>query len=150
MHLSTPAWSDLHDLALVYVMSLYSRVETRGLAEASLMETILSGENPPPEGIPHPDIVRRLGQFHPEVSERRLHQVFQEAFLMYVSVAGASMLDVAVVSLHRSLPRPRRLAVLNDLAGLASSSDELYSAGAAFVQYLAARWDLEPNPGRGE
>lgn len=131
---AAPAWSDLHDLALVYLVLLYSASTHAPRGEAS--------SAPLPE-----DARRRLAQLYPDVEEAYLHRAFREAFLMHVSVAGASMLEVAVVSLRRTLPRARRVAVLDDLAGLVAESghaEGLHPADLSFIQYLAARWDLEP------
>jgi hypothetical protein len=124
------AWSDLHDLALVYLAFPHSARASSG----------------PPR-----DARRRLAERYPDVSDERLHQAFHEALLMHVGVAGAAMLDVSVASLGQSLPRSHRLAVLDDLAGLASDgADEVDLSGRSFIQSLAVRWDLQSMPGRDE
>lgn len=131
-----PAWSDLHDLALVYLALLYSPSASPAVERAPQRAE---------------DARSRLAGLYPGISEARLHRAFHEALLMYVSVAGAPMLDVAVASLRRTLPRPRRLAVLDDLASLAADgSGDRQSAGASFLQYLAVRWDLEARRERSE
>ena len=171
--MSAPAWSDLHDLALVYHALLYSALDeeersVREKARERLRTDRLDDEvsltsaegqerlaqasrlrKPQSPGPLFENALRRLVQLYPEVHDARWHQVFQEAFLMYVGVASTPMLDVAVASLGSALPRTRRLAVLNDLAGLASEGKEVpSSSGLSFIQYLAVRWDLTSVPER--
>ena len=172
--MSAPAWSDLHDLALVYHALLYSaldeeersgrkkareRLRTDRLVGDEVSLTSTEGQErlgqasrlrkPQSPGPLSENALRRLVQLYPEVHDARWHQVFQEAFLMYVSVASTPMLDVAVASLGSALPRTRRLAVLNDLTGLASEGKEVPSpSGLSFIQYLAVRWDLTSVPER--
>lgn len=145
--MSHPAWSDLHDLALVYLAFVYS-TEREKDAGPQVFGRETSKE---PPAARREEARRRLVQRHPEVGEERLRRIFHEAFLMYVGTARAPMLDVAVASLHRALPRPRRVAVLDDLTGLAADDGgDLRASGASFIQYLAFCWELEPMPGRPE
>lgn len=127
---ATLSWSDLHDLALIYLVLLHrpGRPSAR------------SGEVPAPLQAA---ARRHLAHFYPDAGEARLRRVLHDALIMYVGIGGAPMLDVSVASLRRALPRPYRAAVLDDLAGLAESEGDLLPGRMAFLQDLAYHWDLD-------
>lgn len=84
-----------------------------------------------------------LGTWFPDVDDRRLRRVIQEALLAHVSEAGDQMLAATVESLHQSMPRDQRIAVLSDLADIAMADGFVVPGEASFIERLAQEWDIE-------
>lgn len=118
------AWSALHEMALIYLALLYS--SERDLRTDSTAMT-------------HDLLVT----WFPDVGERRLDRVIQEALLVHVSEFGDQMLTTAVESLHQSMPRDQRIAVLSDLADIAMADGFVVPDEASFIERLAQEWDIE-------
>jgi hypothetical protein len=63
--------------------------------------------------------------------------------LVYMSPQRDDMIDTAIVSVYESMPKPTRIAVLNDLADIASADGIIVGGEIGFIQDLARRWDVE-------
>lgn len=119
------AWSSLHEMALLYLTLLYSadddpRTETGAAMTRDLLLT-----------------------WFPDVDARRLDRIIQQALLVHVGEAGDQMLAAAVESLHQTMPRDQRIAVLSDLADIAMSDGFVVPDEASFIERLAQEWDIE-------
>ncbi len=120
-HLS---WSALHDLALINLVLAHGPGGQELFAEDALVQ-------------------QTLQRHSPEAPPQRIRQALRDALLVYVGAASEQMLDLAVVSLGQVLPRARRVAVLEDLADLASADGHIVPSEIAFIQQLARRWNVE-------
>ena len=121
---SPQSWSPLHDLGLIYLSLMHGAD-----AEIDPSEQTLSLE--------------RLKAWHPEQDEGRLKEVMAEVMLVYVGGSGRQMLDTSVVSLRHALPKGKRIAVLNDLADIASADGMIVPGEVSFIQQLARHWEVE-------
>ena len=123
---STPDWTALHDLGLVY------------LALAHGSDTDLS-----------PDERNLMGEKLQEWSDRasqpmqETDKVLNDVMLVYMGGSGDQMLRASVVSLKETLDKPLRVAVLNDLADVASADGQLVEGEISFIQRLVREWDVE-------
>lgn len=119
-----PAWGPLHDFALICLALMHGTDEEAGPAEDEA-------------------VLHILAERYPEAGPERTRRALHEAMLTYIGVAGNQMLDIAVVSLRQTLPKQRRIALLDDLASIASADGSVMPAEVSFIQHLAREWDVE-------
>jgi hypothetical protein len=117
-------WSPLHDLALIYLALTHG-------ADADLDPSELEAMS------------IKLQDWQPGSGLKRIRQVMNEVLLVYMSPQRDDMIDTAVVSVYESMPKPTRIAVLNDLADIASADGVIVGGEIGFIQDLARRWDVE-------
>lgn len=118
------AWSSLHEMALIYLTLLHSAEATSQADRADTARELL------------------LSWF-PDVDDRRLDRVIQQAMLVHIGEAGDQMLTAAVESLHQTMPRDQRIAVLSDLADIAMADGFVVPDEVSFIERLAQEWDIE-------
>ena len=117
-------WGTLHDLALVYLFLAHGTDEDLSPIER---ETISE----------------RLHAWQPQSASSRISRIVDEVMLTYMGIYGREMLDLSIASLKESLQSDRRIAVLNDMATLATSDGMLAPGEVAFIQQLARFWEVE-------
>lgn len=117
-------WSDQHDLALLYLALVHGTDLEIDPAEQSAM-------------------VEKLGAWLPGAGGAQVNQVLQEVMLTYLSDHSREMVEASMVSLKAQLDRTTRIAVLNDLADLASADGTLVPGEIAFIQQLAQYWEVD-------
>lgn len=117
-------WSPLHDLALIYLALTHG-------ADADLDPSELDAMSV------------KLNDWQPGTGMKRIQKVMNEVLLVYMSPQRDDMIDTAVVSVYESMPKPTRIAVLNDLADIASADGVIVGGEISFIQDLARRWDVE-------
>lgn len=117
-------WSALHDLALIYLALTHG-------ADADLDPSELDAMSV------------KLQDWQPGSGLKRIRQIMNEVLLVYMSSQRDDMIDTAVVSVYESMPKPTRIAVLNDLADIASADGIIVGGEVGFIQDLARRWDVE-------
>lgn len=118
------AWSPLHEMALIYLALLNSSDDDLRTDSADMTHDLLV-------------------TWFPDVNDQRLERVIREALLVHVSQSGDQMLATAVESLHQSMPRDQRIAVLSDLADIAMADGLVVPDEASFIERLAQEWDIE-------
>ena len=118
------SWTPLHDLALIYLALTHG-------ADAEI------------DPVEMETMSEKLQEWQPEMAAEHTHHVIEEVMLMYVSGASQNMLTTSVASLRQSLPRDQRVAVLNDLADLASADGMVVPGEVSFIQQLARQWEVE-------
>jgi hypothetical protein len=117
-------WSAMHDLALIYLALTHG-------ADADLDPSELEAMSV------------KLQDWQPGSGLKRIRQVMNEVLLVYMSPQRDDMIDTAIVSVYESMPKPTRIAVLNDLADIASADGIIVGGEIGFIQDLARRWDVE-------
>ena len=118
------AWSPLHDLALVYLALMHGAD-----AEIDPVESKVTSE--------------KLRSWYPEEGQEQIERVMKEVMLMYVGGSSEQMLETSVASLREALPKGQRIAVLNDLADIASADGFIAQGEVSFIQQLAQRWEVD-------
>jgi hypothetical protein len=117
-------WSPLHDLALIYLALTHGADSDLDPTEMEAMSI-------------------KLQDWEPGMGLKRIKTVMNEVLLVYMSPHRDDMIDTAVVSVYESMPKPTRIAVLNDLADIASADGIIVGGEISFIQDLARRWDVE-------
>lgn len=113
-----PAWTLLHDLALIGVVVAHST--DNDLAEREIDV-----------------ILERLGQWQPDLNEEEVRRVLREALAFYATEPGEEELRRSVRALRDALPMMQRLAVLDDLYQIAEADGSLIEAEQAMITSLA-------------
>lgn len=116
-------WSPLHDLAMIYL----------ALAHGTDMDI-----DPAEEAI----MAQKLQAWYPDATVEQAQKVFHEALLTYVGEHSRHMIDTAIVTVKELLTIDMRIAVLNDLAELASADGAIVPGEISFIQQLAEFWDV--------
>ncbi len=117
-------WSPVHDLALVYLALMHGADAQIDPAETATMN-------------------EKLKTWAKNFTPEKLDDIIRHVMLVYVGENGRRMLDASVVSLRQSLAKGQRIAILNDLADIASADGMLASGEVNFIQQLALLWDVE-------
>ncbi len=117
-------WSPVHDLALIYLALTHGADAEINPNEMSVM-------------------AQKLRQWTPQSQSTKLNEVLQEVMLMYVGESRAQMLDTSVASLRGTISKGQRIAILNDLADIASADGMIVPGEVGFIQHLAQQWEVE-------
>lgn len=117
-------WSPLHDLALIYL----------ALAHGTDLEIADSEQE---------KMVERLGAWHTGPAPAQTEKILDEVMLTYMGGHSREMVEASMVSLKESMDWEQRVAILNDLADLASADGTLVPGEIAFIQQLAAFWEMD-------
>ena len=117
-------WSALHDVALLYL----------ALAHGTDMDI------DPSEQV---TMVERLKTWYPEEGPVHAERVMREVMLTYLGGHSRQMVDAAMASIKASMRVEERIAVLNDLADLATADGTLVPGEVSFIQQLARYWEVE-------
>lgn len=117
-------WTPLHDLALIYLALTHGADSDLDPSELEAMSV-------------------KLSDWQPGAQLSLIRRVMNDVLLIYMSPQLNEMLDTAIVSVYESMPRPSRVAVLNDLADIASADGIIVGGEISFIQDLARRWDVE-------
>ena len=117
-------WSVLHDVALLYL----------ALAHGTDLEI---------DSTEQATMVERLKLWCPEEGPARAQRVLNEVMLTYLGGHSREMIDAAIASIKAAMRKEERIAVLNDLADLATADGTLVPGEVSFIQQLAHYWELE-------
>ncbi len=124
-HASEPSeWSVFHDVALLYL----------ALAHGTDMDIDPNEQD---------TMVRRLTEWHPEIGPARAQRILHEVMLTYLGGHSREMIEAAMGSIKAALSKEERIAVLNDLADLATADGALVPGEVSFIRDLARYWELE-------
>ena len=116
-------WGAMHDLTLLYL----------ALVHGTDMDIAPSEQEA---------LLEKLHHWFPEVQPKDTEQVFNEVMLTYMGGHSREMLDTSIASIKESLDKSRRIALLNDLAELATADGTLVPGEVSFIQQLANFWDV--------
>ena len=117
-------WGPLHDLALIYL----------ALAHGTDLEI---------DGSEQEKMVEQLKAWNADAASAQPERILDEVMLTYMSDHSREMVEASMVALKESMDRNERVAILNDLADLASADGMLVPGEIAFIQQLAAFWDMD-------
>lgn len=118
-------WSTLHDLGLIYLALAHG-------ADADLVQ---------PEKR---EMALKLHEWNVDVDDGpAVDEVMHEVMLTYMSDKSDHMIESAVLSVAQSMPKPLRIAILNDLADMASADGQVIASEVTFIQHLAQAWGVE-------
>lgn len=118
------SWTPVHDLALIYLALTHGADAEIDPNEMSVM-------------------AEKLRQWASDENPDQLSDVLEEVMLVYVGESRAQMLDTSVASVRESIPKKERVAILNDLADIASADGMIVPGEVGFIQHLAHQWELD-------
>ena len=119
-----PDWTVAHDLALIYLALTHGADEELDAAEVDAMS-------------------RKLVQWHEGSSLDKIRKVMSEVMLVYMGSSGEQMLETSIASVADSMPKPSRIAILNDLADIATADGTIVMGEVDFIQQLARDWGVD-------
>jgi uncharacterized tellurite resistance protein B-like protein len=120
-----PEWTVTHDLALIYLALTHGADDDLDSAEVDAMS-------------------RKLREWQQDTFEvDRIRKIMQDVMLVYVGSSGEQMLEAAIASVADSMPKPTRIAILNDLADIATADGTVVMGEVDFIQQLARDWGVD-------
>jgi uncharacterized tellurite resistance protein B-like protein len=117
-------WTPAHDLALIYLALTHGADTELDANEVSMMQ-------------------QKLRQWLPKTGTHQIKQVMNQVMLVYLGGSRTQMLDTSVAALRETMPKGQRIAVLNDLADIASADGMIVPGEVGFIQHLATQWELD-------
>ena len=124
MAAGTPTWGALHDLALIYLSLTHGTDAQLDEAEKEAM-------------------LQQLAKWDPRDGEQGdAETILDEVMLVYMSGSSDQMLYTSVVSLGQKLSDANRVAILNDLADMASADGEVVPNEVSFIRQVAQEWGV--------
>lgn len=119
-----PEWTVTHDLALIYLALTHGADEELDSSEVDAMS-------------------RKLSEWRENVELDRIKSIMREVMLVYMGSTGEQMLETAIASVRESTPKGTRIAILNDLADIASADGMIVMGEVDFIQQLARDWGVD-------
>lgn len=117
-------WGMIHDLALLYLTLTHGADNEIDASEQQKME-------------------EKLVTWQPSFASADVQKAINTAMLTYMGQHRRPMIDTAMVSLKASMDKETRIAVLNDLADLATADGLLLPSEISFIQQLAHYWEVD-------
>jgi hypothetical protein len=117
-------WGTLHDLALLYLAFMHG---SRAIKAPFTTQSV----------------VRKMQYWQPQYDADTLRALLSNVLLVYVSLWGEKMLEVAVASLRRDLPEQQRAEILLDIASMVCEGGLYYPDDADFIERIAQAWAVE-------
>ena len=118
------AWTEAHDLSLLYLTLMHGTEQEMGDFEVRMVAACLEARCPDLDPI----------------SARR---ILDYVLLIFISKTGRLMLETTIASLAKSMARPDRLAVVQDLVNIASSDGIVMPKEIQFITHVAHEWDVD-------
>lgn len=119
-----PDWTIAHDLALIYLALTHGADAELASAEVDAMS-------------------RKLHEWHSDFELDRIKSIMHEVMLVYMGSSGDQMLETAIASVADEMPKATRIAILNDLADIASADGAIVMGEVDFIQQLARDWNVD-------
>ena len=119
-----PDWTVTHDLALIYLALTHGADEELDSSEVDAMS-------------------RKLREWHDSFGIDRIKTIMREVMLVYMGSSGEQMLEAAIAAVGEEMPKSTRIAILNDLADIASADGSIVMGEVDFIQQLARDWQVD-------
>lgn len=119
-----PDWTLTHDLALIYLALTHGADEELDSSEVDAMS-------------------RKLQEWHAGFDVDQIKSIMREVMLVYMGSSGEQMLEASIASVADDMPKATRIAILNDLADIASADGAIVMGEVDFIQQLAREWKVD-------
>lgn len=119
-----PAWSVMHDIALMYLIMGHS---SDGELTSDEIQTM----------------VNRLGEWEPDLDEEQIRDIIKTALHYYGQEPDAEDIGDSINAIKESLRRSQRLIVLDDLITIAKSDGDVTDAERDIAESLSAAWHID-------
>lgn len=120
---TSPEWSLLHDISLMYVVMAHS-------TDNELSEPEIGA------------IVERLSEWQPDLDEGSTRRVIGDVLTYYASEPPSERLQTSVTAIKDGLPLMQRLVLLNDLVYIAEADGEFTQYEKEMLATLSSAWDI--------
>lgn len=121
---SYPEWTVAHDLALIYLALTHGADDDLDASEVDAMSQKLRGWN---------------AYFKTD----GVKKIMEDVMLVYVGTSGDQMLEASIASVADEMSKPSRIAILNDLADIATADGAVAMGEVDFIQQLARDWGVD-------
>lgn len=119
-----PEWTVTHDLALIYLALTHGADEELDASEVDAMSS-------------------KLLRWRDSVDRDRIKKIMEEVMLVYMGSSAEQMLEASIASVADSMSKSMRIAVLNDLADIATADGTIVMGEVDFIQQLARDWGVD-------
>jgi uncharacterized tellurite resistance protein B-like protein len=119
-----PEWTVAHDLALIYLALTHGADEELDASEIDAMS-------------------QKLSEWNTHSSGEAVKKIMREVMLVYVGSSGDQMLEASIASVADEMSKPSRIAILNDLADIATADGTIVMGEIDFIQQLARDWGVD-------
>ena len=119
-----PAWSVLHDIALLCIVLAHS-------TDNDLSEVEIAA------------ILERLQDWAPELSEDDVRGILREALAVYAEQPDRETLQRSIEAVRHTLPLMQRLVLLDDLVYIAHADGAYDELEQELIAALAQMWDVK-------
>jgi len=119
-----PEWTVAHDLALIYLALTHGADEELDASEIDAMS-------------------QKLSEWNTHSSREAVKKIMREVMLVYVGSSGDQMLEASIASVADEMSKPSRIAILNDLADIATADGTIVMGEIDFIQQLARDWGVD-------
>ncbi|WP_022835282.1 tellurite resistance TerB family protein [Salisaeta longa] len=116
-------WGLIHELAFLYVLTIHT-------AQEELNNEAIQA------------VLERLQPWQPSLSYENAREVVRTVLQVYSDAPEGAMIEDTVRALKEALPSVQRLAVLDDLYGLARLNGPVSDEERSFITSLAKAWGL--------
>jgi len=121
---SDPAWSVMHDLALIYIIMGHSTDGHLSENEIKVM-------------------IERLGQWEPDLDEKQLRDILRSALQYYGQGPSSQDIQDSIEAIKEALPRSQRLIIIDDLVTIARADGEVGEGEKDVVERLSSAWHID-------
>lgn len=119
-----PEWTVAHDLALIYLALTHGADDELDASEIDAMS-------------------KKLSEWNTHSSREAVKKIMREVMLVYVGSSGDQMLEASIASVADEMSKPSRIAILNDLADIATADGTIVMGEVDFIQQLARDWGVD-------
>ena len=119
-----PTWTVAHDLALIYLALTHGADAELDVSEINAMST-------------------KLRQWSAGSNSDGVEKIMREVMLVYVGSSGDQMLEASIATVADEMSKPSRIAILNDLADIATADGTIVMGEIDFIQQLARDWGVD-------
>lgn len=119
-----PEWTLAHDLALICLALTHGTDEELDSSEIDAMSL-------------------KLSQWHAHFNVETVKRIMSDVMLVYVGSSGDQMLEASIAAVAGELSKQSRIAILNDLADIATADGAIIMGEVDFIQQLARDWGIE-------
>lgn len=117
-------WTVNHDLGLIFLALMHGADDELDASELNAMS-------------------QKLRDWNESLAVEHVREIMDDVILVYMGAAGRAMLETAIASVGNSTSKSTRIAILQDLADIATADGTVVMGEVDFIQQLARDWGVE-------
>jgi len=119
-----PAWSVMHDIALMYLIMAHG-------TDGSLSDVEIK------------TMIERLGEWEPGLDEEAIRSILRTSLEYYAQSPNENDIKDSVLAIKNALPRAQRLVVLDDLVTIAKADGTVKVGEKEIIEMLSSAWNVD-------